>query len=78
MANIQVKNVPDELHRELREHARQTNQTLGEVVLRAVEQELARSRFRAELAKRPETHLGISAAELLEEARGLREEEFSE
>jgi plasmid stability protein len=75
MANLQVKNIPDTLHRKIQRAARQNNQTLGEFVVAAVEKELANAAFRARLSERPTTQLPIRASSLLEEARLEREEE---
>ena len=72
MANLQVKNIPESLHRQLRRHARQQGTTLREVVLKAVKRELAYSLFQERLNKRPTSDLGVSAASLLEEARVQR------
>ncbi len=76
MANLQVKNVPDSLHERLRQHAREQNTTLSAAVLSALERELARSEWRRHLAQRPTTDLGVSAADLLAEARAERETEL--
>jgi len=73
MATLQVKHVPEQLHRRLREYARQHHRTLSEVVLAAVERELARAEFLNRLASRPTTDLGVSAATLLEQARQERD-----
>ena len=73
MANLQVKNVPDELHERLRRHAREHNCTISTAVLTAVERELARWEWRKRLDRRPPTDLGIPAAELLHEERALAE-----
>ena len=75
MANLQVKNIPDELHERLRRHAREHNCTLSAVVLSAVERELSRSEWRERLAQRPQTDLGIPAADLLQTEREQRERE---
>lgn len=72
MANLQVKNVPDELHERLRRHARASNRTISAAVVAAVERELARADWRERLARRPETDLGVPAAALLAEERSLR------
>lgn len=77
MANLQVKNIPDSLHRQLRRHARQQGATLREVVLKAVKRELAFSLFQERLNKRPTSDLEVSAASLLEEARVQRSRERS-
>jgi plasmid stability protein len=74
---IQVKNVPDDLHEELRRRAEQEGVTVGEIVLRAVRAELHRETFRewAErvadlpLERRPTRR---DVADALAEARGER------
>lgn len=71
MANLQVKNIPDELHERLRRHARANNCTISFAVLAAVERELARSEWRERLAQRPKTDLGVEAAALLAQERSL-------
>ncbi len=73
MANLQVENIPDELHERLRRCARERNCTLSAAVLAALERELARWEWRARLAERPPTDLGVPAATLLREARAERE-----
>jgi plasmid stability protein len=77
MANLQVKNISDSLHRQLRRHARQQGTTLREVVLKAVKRELAFSLFQERLNKRPTSDLEVSAASFLEEARVQRSRERS-
>jgi plasmid stability protein len=72
MANLQVKNIPDELHERLRRHAREENCTISAAVLRAVERELARWEWHNRLAERPQTDLGVPAADLLQAARAER------
>jgi hypothetical protein len=44
--------------------------------LTAVERELARQEWQERFAKRPETRLGVSAAELLEQERRGRDEQL--
>jgi hypothetical protein len=72
MANLQVKAVPDDVHRRLRACAARRKQTLRDVVLEAVERELAHEEFLARLRRRPKVDLGRPAAELLQEARAER------
>lgn len=76
MANLQVKNIPESLHQQLRRCAKQRKSTLSEVVLEAVKREVARSTFQDQLNKRPSVVLGVSAASLLEEERGQRSQEI--
>ena len=76
MANLQVRNISDDLHDRLRRHARENNCTISAAVLTAVEQELARWEWRKRLAQRPETDLGVEASALLVEERSLRDVEM--
>ena len=76
MATLQVKNVPESLHERLRRHARERSCTMSAAVLNAVERELTRWEWRARLAQRPETDLGVAAAALLREERSARDTEL--
>lgn len=76
MANIQVKNVPDELHERLRRYAREENCTMSAAVLAAIERELSRAEWRRRMANRPIIDLGVPAAQLIEEARAERDREL--
>jgi plasmid stability protein len=76
MANLQVKNVPESLHRKLRAYARRSGKTLREVVLGAVTREIEHLEFQARMAKREPVDLGRLAARSLEEARAEREREL--
>lgn len=74
--NLQVKNVPVRLHDRLRQRARLQNRTIGDLVLAAVERELARQDWLDRLRTRPEVDLGVSAASLVDEERTLRDQEL--
>jgi hypothetical protein len=76
MAHLQVKNIPDALHRKVRAYARRRGRTVRDVVLEAVAREIERDEFRARLAKRAPTDLGRPAARTLEEVRAEREREL--
>ena len=76
MANLQVRNMPDELHERLRRHARSRNCSMSAAVLEAIERDLARWEWSRRLTDRPETDLGIDAATLLAEARQQRDAEL--
>jgi plasmid stability protein len=76
MANLQVKNVPESLHRKLRAYARRRGRTLRDLVLDALAREMQREEFRARLAKRRPVDLGRRAAQTLEEVRAGREDEL--
>ena len=76
MANLQVKNVPDPIHRRIRAYAKRRGRTVRDVVLDAVVRELDREEFRARLAKRAPVELGRPAARTLDEVRQDREREL--
>jgi hypothetical protein len=76
MANIQVKNISDRLHNRLRRYAREQDCTLGEIILEAIEREVARREWHKRFSGRPTTRLGSSAAELLEQERRQRDSEL--
>ena len=76
-ANLQVKNVPEALHLRLKDYANRRGRTLSQVVLEALEHELARAEFRERLETRPPTQLSVSAASLLEEERSQRDQKLS-
>jgi plasmid stability protein len=76
MANLQVKNVPEPLHRKLRAYANRRGRTVRDVVLEALTREIDREEFRARLAKRTPVDLGRRAAQTLDEARAEREKEI--
>ena len=76
MANIQVKNIPDKLHNRLRRYARERDCTLGEIILEAIERDLARRDWHKRFSGRPTTRLDNSAAELLEQERHRRDSDL--
>jgi plasmid stability protein len=73
MANLQVKNVPEPIHRKIRASARSRGKTVRDFVLDAVVREIEREEFRTRLAKREAVDLGRPAARTLEELRTERE-----
>ena len=76
MANLQVKNVPDPLHRKIRAYAKRRGRTVRDVVLEAVRREIEREDFRARLAKRQAVDLERPVARALEEVRTERDREL--
>lgn len=72
MSNIQVKNVPETLHRRLRSQSKRYGCTMSEFILRAVEAELSRNEWSNRFRRRPHTELITPAAQLIEEERTLR------
>jgi len=77
MANLQVKNGPDTLRQRLRRYAQEHKCTLSDIVLIALERELARREWHERLAQRPTTNLGVSAASLLAQERQQREQDLT-
>jgi antitoxin FitA len=76
MANLQVKNVPEALHRKIRAQAQRRGRTVRDFVLNAVIKEIEREEFRARLARRQSVDLGRPAARSVEETRAERAEEL--
>jgi len=70
---IQVRNVPDRLHRELVRRARKRGQTLTDYIEEILEREVARppaEEVFERIASRPAVELEESAAEILRRERG--------
>ncbi len=78
MATLHIRNIPDNVHERLRSLARANNSTMSAIVLAAVEKELERAEWRERMANRPVVDPGISAAQMLEEARAERDRELDE
>ena len=76
MANLQVKNVPDSLHRKLRRMAARDGRTIRDIVLEAVRSKLERDELYARVRRREPVELGRSAAASLSDARSEREREL--
>jgi plasmid stability protein len=72
MANLQVKDVPEDLHRRLRISARRRRTTMRDLILGAIQRELSHEEFVARLRRRRPVDLGGPAAEFLREARAER------
>lgn len=73
---IQVRNVPDRVHRELVRRARARGETLTEYIERILERETARpepGEVFERIARRTSVDLGKPAAELIREERASRE-----
>ncbi len=73
---IQVRNVPDRLHRELTRRARARGQTLTDYIQELLEREVARppaSEVFDRIEARSPVRLGAPAGELIHEERSSRE-----
>jgi plasmid stability protein len=76
MANIQVKNLPEKLHNQLRHYAREKGCTLGEIIIEAIKREVSRRGWHKRFSSRASTQLRTSAAKLLEEERRQRDSDL--
>lgn len=76
MANLHVRNIPDDVYERLRRYARENDRTMSSVVISALERELAQLEWRERLARRPPIDLGIDAATLIAEERRRRDREL--
>jgi hypothetical protein len=73
---IQVRDVPDRLHRELVRRARESGMTLTEYIQRILEREVSRPPIAdvlARIAARTPVDLGASSAEVIRAERTARE-----
>jgi hypothetical protein len=73
MANLQVKDVPEDIHRQLRECARRRGKSLRELVLEALGKELSYDEFERRLRRRSRVQLSGPAGGVLAEVRAERE-----
>jgi antitoxin FitA len=70
---IQVRNVPDDLHRTLKVRAAESGMTLSDYVLRELEEVAGKptlSEFVAWLREQPGAEIGDRAVEIIREHRG--------
>jgi plasmid stability protein len=77
---IQVKNVPADLHDELRRRAAAEGKTVGEVILEALRRDLRRQSLRTWLdgVHAARTGPALSRAQVLQTVRESRQELFEE
>jgi plasmid stability protein len=73
MANLQVKNVPEALYKQIKKRAAREGRTMRDFVLEAVRGKLEREAFHARLARRQPVELGRKASVALDEVRAERE-----
>lgn len=73
MVELQVKNVPDELHERLVRHARKRNRTMNDVILEALESEIEQIEIHERIAAQPRRHFDISPSEWLAQHRAKRD-----
>lgn len=69
---IQVRNVPDRVHRELVRRAKRRGQTLTQYVAALIERDLTRpplEELLAEIESQEPVHMPVSAAELVRQSR---------
>ncbi|MXZ03437.1 MAG: ribbon-helix-helix protein, CopG family [Chloroflexi bacterium] len=73
MATLQVKNLPEETYEQLRQLAKRRNTTISATVRQAVDRELEAASWWDDWDKTPRSNVKIDSAELLKEARELRD-----
>ena len=74
MPHLQVKNISEDLHRELREAAAELGCRMRDIVLAGLQGELRRLAFERRLARREPVDLGRPAADFVAMARAERGE----
>ncbi len=73
MANLQVKNLPDELYDQLRELAKERGLTISATVRETLEREVESAAWWRRWDSLPTRNRDFNASELLHEARELRD-----
>ena len=73
MADLHVKNLPDDLHERLREFARYKHWPISWAVINALEQEVKRWEWEQRFKQRPTTPQNLNSAELIRAERDRRE-----
>ena len=79
MGHIQIRNVPDDLHRKLKARAAEEGMSLSEYLLREVEDNAARptlAEMTERIRSRPMIRSKVPAADLIREAREERDREL--
>ena len=76
MANLYVRNIPDDVYERLRRYAREHNRSVNSIVIGALERELERLEWPERLARHPPIDLGVDAATLIAEERRRRDREL--
>ena len=76
MANLQVRNIPDDLHERLRRLARKNDRTIRSVVIAAVERELQWMEWDERFKQSRTTDPGVDAAAVIREERTRRDEDL--
>jgi plasmid stability protein len=76
MANLQVKNVPEALHRKIRLLAEREGKTVRDVVLEAVDRAVTRAAWHERHRRRARVSLAEPAGRSVEEVRSQREHEL--
>ena len=77
ISKLKMYQIPYTLHQRLRRYAQEHKCTLSDIVLIALERELARREWHERLAQRPTTDLEVSAASLLAQERQQREQDLT-
>jgi plasmid stability protein len=77
---IQLRNIPDKLHRKLRARAACAGMTLSDFVIREMQKIVAQpthEEIRRRIVMRPVVKLDVSAADLIREERDARDRHLS-
>jgi plasmid stability protein len=80
MKMVQVRNVPDDVHRELKVRAARRGVTVTDYVLQLIETDLARPTLEealARIARLPRPRVPVHGADLVREARAERDAELA-
>jgi antitoxin FitA len=73
VGNLQVKNLPDDVHQKLRERARKEHRTVSDLVTQVLRREVSRpslAEWLADLDKLPRRDTDVDMDALMDEIRG--------
>ena len=76
MADLEVKNVPDELRERLLRQAYKREMSLDDVIVAALERELDRIEFHERIAAKEPMEFKVSPSEMLAQERARRDAIF--
>lgn len=77
MANLQIKNVPEQLHNRLRRYAKEHRCTISDLALQALKREIDWREWDERFLTRPQTRLDKPASAILAEERADRDRDPS-
>ena len=73
MATVQVRNIPEDMHKRLRRLAEKKNSSMNAILLAALERELTHAEWQEHWEQLPTTDVNMNAAKIIREERAKRD-----